>query len=196
MKKILTITCLFIFAFTFNHSLQAQEELKWSGVDASVMDMAYFPSRIALRHFAKTDAEKTAKPSIRAIYSRPLKKDREIFGNLVKYGDVWRAGANESTEVTFYQDVKVGDTKLKKGRYTVHVVPSKDKWEVHFTDYLDRWGSYGLDPAKNTKAKITVPTEKTDDPIEAFTIMFLGVDDGAHMLMGWDDTMFRVLINF
>ncbi len=196
MKKILTTTCLFVFALTLNHSLQAQEELKWPGVDASIMDMAYYPSRVALRHFAKSDVEKNAKPVMRVVYSRPLKKDRKIFGNLVKYGEVWRAGANESTEVTFFQDVKVGDTKLKKGRYTIHVVPSEKQWEVHFTDYLDRWGSYGFDPAKNTKAKITVPTESTDDAIEAFSIMFSQANGGAHMLMGWDDTLVRVPINF
>lgn len=196
MKKILTIACLIIFACTINNSLQAQEELKWPGVDKSVMDMAYFPSRIAFRGFAKTEAEKKAKPVVRVVYSRPLKNDREIFGNLVKYGEVWRAGANESTEVMFYQDVKVGDTKLKKGRYTLHVVPNEKEWEVHFSSDLDRWGSYSFDPSASTVAKISVPTEKADETIEAFAIMFVGVDDGAHMLMGWDDTMVRVPINF
>ena len=129
MKKILTITCLLFFSFTANQSLQAQEELKWPGVDKSVMDLAYFPARIAFRGFSKTEAEKKAQPVIRVVYSRPLKNDRDIFGELVKYGEVWRAGANESTEIMFFQDVKVGGTKLKKGRYTIHVVPNKKEWE-------------------------------------------------------------------
>jgi len=196
MKKILTIACLFVFALSMSSSLNAQEELKWPDVDKSVMDMAYFPARIAFRGFAKTDEEKKALPAIRVVYSRPMKNDRDIFGDLVKYGDVWRAGANESTEILFYKDVKVGGTKLKKGRYTIHVVPNEKEWEVHFSSDLDRWGSYSFDPNTSTLAKIKVPTEKTSETLEAFAIMFQGVDGGAHMIMGWDNTMVRVPINF
>ncbi len=196
MKKILTIAFLLLFALAFNPTAQAQDELKWPAVDKSVMDMAYYPSRIALRAFAKTDAEKNAEPKIRVIYSRPLKKGRKVFGDLEKFGKPWRAGANESTEILFYQNVEIGGTKVKKGRYTIHVVPTEKEWEVHFSTDVDRWGSYSFDPAESTVAKIKVSVEKAPETIEAFSIMFKGADDGAHMLMGWDDTMVRVPINF
>lgn len=196
MKKILTFTCLLFFSLTFNQEIQAQEELKWPALDKSPMDMAYYPSRIAFRGFAKTEAEKKAEPVIRVIYSRPQKNGREIFGELQKYGEIWRAGANESTEITFYKDVKVGGTKLKKGRYTIYVTPNEDKWEVLFSNDLDRWGHYSFNPEESTVAEISVPTEETKETVEAFTIMFQGADEGAHMLMAWDDTMVRVPINF
>ncbi len=196
MKKILTFTCLLLFAMAFSTSLKAQEAINWPGVDKSVMDMSYYPARIAFRGFAKTEEEKKAEPVIRVIYSRPLKNDRQIFGELVKYGEVWRAGANESTEIMFYKDVKIGGAKLKAGRYTIHLVPNEKEWEVHFSNDLDRWGSYSFNPEESTVAKITVPTEKTQETVEAFAIMFQGVDDGAHMLMAWDDTMVRVPIIF
>lgn len=171
---------------------QAQE---FPGIDASPMDAAYFPSRAAFRAFAKTDEERNAnEPKIRVVYSRPQKKERDVFGGLVKYGEVWRVGANESTEIQFFQSVTIGDTKLDAGRYTVYAVPTESEWEVHFSTDNDGWGHYAFKPEESTVAKITVPTAKTPSTVEAFTIMFEAVDDGAHMIMGWEDTMVRVPI--
>ena len=74
----------------------SKEELKFSKVDASPMDLALY-----------RDQDDAA--VARVIYSRPQKRNREIFGKLVPYGEVWRTGANEATEVTLYKDMKVAD---------------------------------------------------------------------------------------
>ncbi len=188
MKKLLFA----VFAFALILGVQAQEFPK---LDSSPMDASYFPARAQFRNFAKTEAEKkAAEPKIRVVYSRPQKKGRDIFGDLQKYGEIWRVGANESTEIHFYQDVKVGGTSLKAGRYTVYAVPQENEWEVHFSTDLDGWGHYAFNPDESTVAKITVPTAKTETTVEALSIVFEEADPGAHMIIAWDDTMVRVPI--
>ena len=190
MKKVLLLfaICLMI------GSASAQDFPK---MDDSPMDVAYFPPRAAFRSFAKTEEAKQADmPKIRVTYSRPQKKGRDIFGSLQKFGEVWRVGANESTEILFFQDVKVGSSTLKAGRYTVYAIPQEKEWEVHFSTDNDGWGQYAYNPDKSMAAKISVPTEKTPSELEAFSIVFEAIEGGANMIMGWDDTMVRVPIKF
>ena len=188
MKSIIAVMAICLITF----STSAQEFPK---ADASPLDAAYFPPRAAFRSFEKTDeAKKANEPKIRVIYSRPLKKDREVFGGLVKYGEVWRVGANEATEILFYENATIGGKKVKAGRYTIYAIPQEDKWEVHFSSDKDMWGQYAYDPAKSLVTKISVPTAKTPTILESMSIMFEAVDGGAHMIMGWEDTMVRVPI--
>lgn len=190
MKKLILLAAICLFTVTAS----AQDFPK---MDDSPLDIAYFPPRAAFRSFAKTEeARKADMPKIRVTYSRPQKKGRDIFGSLQKFGEVWRVGANESTEIMFFQDVKVGGTSIKAGRYTIYAIPQEREWEVHFSTDNDGWGQYAYDPTKSLVAKITVPTEKTPSTLEAFSIVFETIDGGANMILGWDDTMVRVPINF
>lgn len=189
MRLMFSIAFLLFLGST---TLLAQEFPK---PDASPMDAAYYPPRVAFRAFGKTEAEKNAKPVIRVVYSRPQAKGRTIFGDLVKYGEVWRVGANESTEIHFMQKVTINGQKVKPGRYTVYAIPSENSWQVVFNKDLDGWGHYAYDASKNV-ASVTVPTAKTSATVEAMAIMFEEVDNGAHMIIGWDDTMVRVPIEF
>lgn len=186
MKWFLTLTALLLMTLG---TVSAQEMPE---LDASPMDAAYFPNRAAFRSFADTDAQKMAmQPVMKVVYSRPQKKGRDIFGDLISYGEVWRAGANESTQITFFEDVVVGDAKVKAGRYTLYTVPGEDEWDVMINTDLDGWGAYAYDANKNV-ATITVPAMETEDTVEAFTIVFEEVEDGAHLIMAWDDTVVRV----
>ena len=186
---VLSIACLMVVAFSAN----AQEFPK---ADASIMDMAYFPERSAFFYFAKNDEEKKARTKkMRVVYSRPAKKGRTIFGDLIPYGQMWRVGANESTELLLFADAKVGGKKLKAGeRYTIHAMPEEDKWTIYFSTELDGWGSYSFQnaPEKTTVAQITVPVEKIASPVELLGIYFEATDNGANMVIGWDDTMVKV----
>ena len=151
MKKLLTLAFMVVAG-----SIVAQEFPK---MDASPMDAAYFPPRAAFRAFAKSDEEKKAnEPKIRVIYSRPQKKDRDVFPGLQKYGEVWRLGANESTEIMFFTDVKVGDTNIKAGRYTIYCIPQESEWEVHFSTDTDGWGHYAFKPEASSVASINFPS--------------------------------------
>jgi hypothetical protein len=190
MKKLLTVITLALLIVCSPDAF-AQE---FPPVDKSPLDIAYYPTRAAFRAFAKTEEEKAAlQPVMKVTYSRPMKNDRNIFGELIKYGEVWRLGANESTELFLYQDVTLSGTKLEAGRYTIYAVPNEKEWEVHVSSDLDNWGAYAFKPAESTIVKLTVPTEQTEETLEAFSIVFEKIDDNTvHMIMGWDDTMVRV----
>ena len=69
---------------------------------------------------------------VKITYGRPHKKGRTIFGGLVPYGEVWRTGANEATEITLTKDVIINKQRLKAGTYTIFTIPQKDKWKVIF----------------------------------------------------------------
>lgn len=190
MKKFLTFAMVLLAVL----GMQAQEdELKFPDVDKSVLDMSYYPSRAAFRAFAKTPEEKAAgQPVMRVIYSRPMKKGRTIFGELEKYGSTWRVGANESTELLLMKDVKVGGKTLAAGRYTVYAKLAEKEWDIHFSTDTDGWGHYAFKPEESSVASITVPTQKTPSTVEAMAIIFKKSDDGAHMVIAWDDTMVAV----
>lgn len=182
MRK-LVIALLVAFSF----QVSAQE---FAGIDQSVMDLAYYPNGAHRAGFAKTADEKGAlMPRIKVIYSRPLVKGRKIFGELVKYDQDWRFGANESTEITFYTPVKIGETVLSPGRYTLYCTPSANQWTLHVHPALDGWGNYGYDTSR-TLASVSAPTSKSDKLIEAFSITFYEGSPGvAHLKAGWENTV-------
>ena len=133
MKKTLV---LFLSMLALQMSAQ-----NFAAIDKSIMDIVYFPQGAHRIHMAKT-AEDKAKimPKIKIIYSRPLLNGRKAFGELVKFDQAWRLGANESTEITFYQAVKIGDAILAPGRYTLYCTPSATSWKLKVHPNLDGWG--------------------------------------------------------
>ena len=75
-------------------------------------------------------------------YSRPAVKGRVIWGDLVPWDKVWRAGANEATTFAVSQDVTVDGQKLAAGNYSLHAIPGKTEWTVIFNKDAKQWGSY------------------------------------------------------
>ena len=75
-------------------------------------------------------------------YSRPGVKGRTIWGNLVPYNAVWRAGANEATKITFSTDVKIDGKKLKAGSYSFFAIPTTKTWALIFNKVADQWGAF------------------------------------------------------
>lgn len=132
---------------------------------------------------------------IKVTYGRPHKKGREIFGDLVPYGEVWRTGANEATEITITKDVMINKHRLKAGTYTIFSIPEKDKWKVVFNSDLGQWGAYNYNPAKNTLA-IDAEVTEMDVTYEPFTIEFQIQNDKTNLLMMWDKTQASVTISF
>lgn len=99
---------------------------------------------------APASPKKTTENAVASVtYSAPFKKDREIFGNLVPYGKVWRTGANEATEITFKKDVTFGGQAVKAGTYSLFTIPDKTEWTVILNPELKQWGSYGYDKIKD-----------------------------------------------
>lgn len=126
-------------------------------------------------------------------YGQPSKNDREIFGSLVPYDKVWRAGANEGTEVTFKKDVNFAGKKVKAGTYTLFAIPGETEWSFILNSNLKQWGSYGYDKIKKDDvAVVRVKSSKTPSPVEKLTFE---VSDSSIDLM-WDDTMASVPLKF
>ena len=78
-------------------------------------------------------------------YHRPAVGGREIWGKVVPYGKVWRAGANENTTITFADDVTVEGKPLAAGTYGLHTIPDKDQWTIVFSKNSTSWGSFSYD---------------------------------------------------
>jgi hypothetical protein len=173
MKGIITILLL---AFTFQVSAQRLPSL-----DKSPMDMSYYPVNYPVLKFQN----KVTEPLVmRIIYSRPQLNGRKVFGELQKYGEVWRLGANEVTEIQFFKDVWINNKKIKKGRYSLYCIPYTDKWTLIVNKETDVWG-LKYDPAKDV-IRTDVPVEK-NNTTEALTIIFTKSVKGADMLLYWDD---------
>jgi len=92
-------------------------------------------------------------------FSRPGVKGREIWGGLVPYNKVWRAGANEATKITFSSDVKVNGKNLKSGRYGFFTFPTNDKWILIFNKEADQWGAFEYNEAEDVLRIEVTPEE-------------------------------------
>lgn len=150
------------------------------------MDMAYLPSNYPLLKMKGSDSL----PAVaRLIYSRPHKKGRKIFGpgteSLCTYGEPWRLGANEATEIEFFQQVVFGGKVVQPGRFVMYCIPYPDKWTIILNTNLYAWGLH-INPAHDV-LKVDVPVQKLSPELEDFTMVFLPDDDGAELLMAWDD---------
>ena len=128
---------------------------------------------------------------MRIIYSRPKKNGRVIFGELVEYDKVWRTGANEATEITFYKNVVFGGEPVKAGTYSLFTIPGEKEWTVIINKETNLWGAYEYDAAKDV-ARINVKPQTTAATVETFSIATKKVDQGHHLLLGWDDTFIEV----
>lgn len=184
MKKFSLLTILLLFVF----SVSAQE-VKFAPLDASPADIAYFPNRSV--KFKKTD---TTSPVIKVIYSRPSAKGRAIFGELIPFGEVWRVGANENTEIKFYKSVTINGVAVPAGTYSLFAIPEKDKWTVIINKEIDLWGAYPYDSG-NDLVKIVVPVKPISTPVEALSIAFTTQGAVTNLVIGWDKTMVEVPIS-
>ncbi len=168
---------LIIFFITLSTStLLAQEKnaLSFSELDKSPLDVVMY-----------RDTNKNA--IARVIYSRPSKRDREIFGKLVPYDELWRTGANEATEIAFYKDVIINDQLIKAGSYSIYTIPRKDQWSFILNAATTQPGTEH-DPEKDI---LITPMETIPSPqeIESFSISFLEQNEGAILFLGWDETI-------
>jgi len=118
-------------------------------------------------------------------YHRPLVKGRTIWGKVVPYDEVWRAGANENTTITFSDPVSIEGKPLAKGSYGLHMIPSHDQWTVIFSKEHVAWGSFTYKQADDA-LRVTVKPQASD-PHEALTYDFDDVKaDSAVATLRWE----------
>lgn len=128
--------------------------------------------------------------NVELTYSRPVKRGRVIFGELVPYGKVWRTGANAATTITFGDEVTIGGKKVPAGKYGLLTIPDKDNWTVIITKQLDV-NNPSLYKVENDVARVSVkPVALTGiPPIESFTIQFGEVKSNTlDLQLMWDKT--------
>jgi hypothetical protein len=122
-------------------------------------------------------------------YSRPGMKGREIFGDLVPYGEKWRTGANSNTTISFDTKVNIGGKELSKGTYAIYTVPRKNEWEILFYKDTNNWGlPQNWDEGK-VAMKTTAKAQELPLEIENFTIMFDDLKSAsAQLIFAWANT--------
>ncbi len=171
---------------------RVQAQSKPVTMDKSPMDMCYYPVDYPVLKIQ----DKTPGPLVaRAIYSRPQKNGRRLFGELVEYGKVWRLGANEATELEFFQDVKIDNKKVKKGRYTLYALVDTDKWTIILNKETDTWGAFRYDMTKDV-VRVAVPVEHQSEVTEAFSMEFEKAKKGATLIINWDDVQVKLPITW
>jgi hypothetical protein len=134
--------------------------------------------------------------TLKVFYNRPFRKNREIFGALVPFNQVWRTGANEATTFETNKDLEVNGMPLAAGKYTLWTVPKDTVWTVIFNSKQYSWGVNSemkpmWDPNYDV-VNIEVPVHKLNKPVEQFTIAFDNSTDNLFLTMAWDDTKISV----
>ena len=127
-------------------------------------------------------------------YSSPRAKGRKIFGGLVPYGEVWRAGANEATSFVTDADLMVGGTHVPAGNYTIFAIPNKDKWTLVISKKTGEWGIPYPGPSGDL-ARIDMKASTLPSAVENFTIAFDKTANGCTLHMDWETTRASVDIS-
>jgi hypothetical protein len=162
---------LFLFGLLLTFTVQAQN------------DPAQRPSPPA------TATETIKGKTITIQYGQPAVKGREIWGKLVPYGQVWRAGANETTAFTTSGDVTVEGKALPAGKYAFFVVPTEKDWTIVFNKTV-KWGAFSYKQDEDV-LRVTVPAKQTKAPVEKLTYT---ISPKGDVTLAWADkqAIFRV----
>jgi len=176
MKNSLLPFAFLIITLISSVQLTAQE---FKSLDKSPMDVATFPS-------SYTISDKIVK----VIYSRPQLNGRDLV-KLAPPEKIWRTGANEAVEITFYKDVIFGGKALNAGTYSLFTIPSLDgDWTVIINSAKNVWGSYYYKQDQDV-IRVSGKTSTIEENIEAFSMMF---DKDMTLKMGWGKTVVSVSI--
>ena len=174
MKKstfISTIAFAFVMLLTTNVNAQ-----KFSSLDKSPMDAAFYKN------------SRNAAPLAKVVYSRPQLKGRAL-SSLAPNGKVWRTGANETSEITFYNDATFGGKSVKAGTYSLLTIPGDGEWTIILNSDVNTWGAYNYNKS-NDVARVSAKSTQAGDSIDAFSIVF---SDG-NMHLGWGTTRVAVAV--
>ena len=141
----------------------------------------------------KSPHETVSSENVSISYGRPYKKDRVIFGTLVKFDEVWRTGADDATEITFKKDGTFAGKPVKAGTYTLFTIPGASEWTVILNSTLKQWGAYGYEKTKTAnvlEAKVKVSAVK--QVVEQLTI----TPSANAVTIVWDTTEVVIPIAF
>src|SRR5690606_9730788 len=166
MKKALLLITLAAFVFTANAQIETPQPSPASKLE-----------------------QKVGLTDVTLEYSRPGVRGRTIFGDLVPYDKMWRAGANRNTMVTFSDDVTIDGQEVKAGSYAIFIKPMQGSWEVYFYADTNNWGVPENWDENKVAAKTTVATYEVPFNVETYTIDINKItNNGAAFEFIWEKT--------
>lgn len=121
--------------------------------------------------------------SVTINYGQPSIKGREVWGKLVPYGEVWRAGANEATTIEFSKDVLIEGKALPAGKYGFFTIPGANEWTIIFNKVPNQWGAFKYDAAQDA-LRVTVKPKKA----KAFSEKLWYAVNKNSVTLAWENT--------
>ena len=172
----------------------------WLAILALVLIVVFFYLNFRSRGISPQDEESLTSGGLTVTvnYSRPSVRGRLIFGPedqdpLQPYGEYWRLGANEATEITFTRDVLFNGSPVKAGTYRMFAIPGANSFEIVLNTEIGKSGASEPEP-ENDVIRTKVQTQRTTAPVEQFTISLAPQGEGIQMVFEWSDTRFVVPI--
>jgi len=158
---------------------------------------------LALASFAAAQMDKSQRPSppasascklpdgktIKTDYSSPHMKGRKIYGGLVPFGQVWRAGANEATTLVTDANLTVGGKDVPAGSYTIFAMPNENSWTLIVNKKTGEWGiPYKPEYQALELARVDMKVSQLPAPVEDFTIAYVPSGAVCTLQMDWETT--------
>ncbi|WP_366182599.1 DUF2911 domain-containing protein [Flavobacterium ovatum] len=148
-------------------------------MEAQIKTPQQSPKAVLNQQVGLTDVE--------VVYSRPSARGRNVYGNLVPFGKLWRTGANENTLISFSDDVVIDGKTLPKGKYALYTIPNIQSWDVIFYKTTDNWGTPKAYDEANVALKAKAKEIALPQSVETFTIGINGLDnDSANLDLAWE----------
>jgi hypothetical protein len=132
---------------------------------------------------------------LKITYGQPQRRSRVVFGELVPFGQVWRTGANEATEITITKDIIINQTVLPAGTYSLFTIPDEKKWTIIINADVGLWGAYNYN-ARVDVMRFDVTPQPIPTPYEAFTIQIEQRNNMAEILLLWDRVKVSIPFQF
>lgn len=191
----------------FTFTLDRQGRITWltgkgSTIQVEVQRVASVPMAqaglmFANRPLGQLSTRDTARATIAGAdvwvdYSRPLKRGREIFGNVVPWNTVWRTGANAATQLNTSASLVVGNATVPPGKYTLWTLPSPTGWKLIINKQTGQWGTQ-YDPAQDL-VRVDARVETLREPVEQFVIAFEPAGAATQLSLAWDRSRVTVPI--
>ncbi|HBW87185.1 MAG TPA: dihydrolipoamide dehydrogenase [Crocinitomicaceae bacterium] len=131
--------------------------------------------------------QKVGLTDITIQYSRPGKRDRLVFGDVVPFGEIWRLGANENTKITSSDAIVFGKDTVKAGTYAIYAKPEKDNWTLFLYSETTNWGVPDPWDTKKVVYETKLPVVQLNDVVETLTISIEKIENnGASLVIMWD----------
>ena len=169
--------------------------LLWVGVVVWI-DPA-FPQQLPTVRISPRDrtVETLAGQDVQIFYGRPYRKGRKIFGDGLRYGELWRTGADEATQLSTEATLTIGDLTIPPGNYSLFTIPKKDRWTLIINKDPHLMGKFGYSRRKDL-GRVSMSVERTSEMIEQLTIEIEKTTEKTGILkISWETTVASVPIS-